>query len=156
MKKRFCIWLCSFGLVTAIFLAGRLAHSTLGEPAGSVVSDRKAFSAVQRATITRNGYTVMEFESDANVVREYISPAGVVFAVAWNGLSHPDLTSLLGSYVAEYKQALQQTPRRRDQHHFQEKTNNVIVEKWGHMRNLQGRAYISALIPVGVSIDEIK
>jgi hypothetical protein len=156
MKRRLYIWLCSFGLVVAIFLAGRLAHSTLGEPANSVVSDRKAFSAVQRATTTRNGYTVQEFESDANIVREYISPAGVVFAVAWNGLSHPDLTSLLGSYVGEYKQALRQTPRRRGQRHLQVKTNSVIVEKWGHMRKLQGRAYIPALIPSGVSINEIK
>jgi hypothetical protein len=107
MKRRHYIWLCSFGLGAAILLAGRQAHSTLGEPANSVASDRKAFSAVQRATATRKGYTVQEFESDANVVREYITRSGIVFAVAWNGLSHPDLTSLLGSYVGEYKQALQ-------------------------------------------------
>jgi len=36
------------------------------------------------------------------------------------------------------------------------RTDRVVVEKWGNMRNLQGRAYAPALIPPGVSIDEIK
>jgi hypothetical protein len=36
------------------------------------------------------------------------------------------------------------------------KANNVVVEKWGHMRNLQGRAYAPALMPQGVSVDEIR
>ncbi len=35
-------------------------------------------------------------------------------------------------------------------------TDNIVVEKWGHMRNLQGRAYVPGLVPAGVSIDEIK
>jgi hypothetical protein len=40
--------------------------------------------------------------------------------------------------------------------HVTVKTDGVVVEKWGHMRNLQGRAYAPALIPQGVSVDEIK
>ena len=130
--------------------------ATLGESAKSVSSDRKILSAVQHAATTRNGYTVQEFTSEANAVREYVSPSGVVFAVAWNGLSQPDLTSLLGTYVDEYQQALRQTPIQKGKRHSQVKAKRVIVEKWGHMRNLQGRAYISALIPSGVNINEIK
>ncbi len=156
MKRRIYACFICLGLGVAIFLTVRLAMATLGESANSVMSDRKAFSAVQRASITRKGYTIQEFESEANFVREYISPSGVVFAVAWNGLSHPDLTSLLGSYVGEYQQALRQTPLERGKRHFQIKANSVIVEKWGHMRSVHGRAYIPALIPSGVSIDEIK
>ena len=34
--------------------------------------------------------------------------------------------------------------------------DRVVVEKWGHMRNLQGRAYAPALLPPGVSSDEIR
>ena len=31
----------------------------------------------------------------------------------------------------------------------------VVVERWGHMRSLHGRAYDPALFPAGVKIDEI-
>jgi hypothetical protein len=156
MKRR--LFLCSVFLWLGmyIFLTGRLAIAALGECADSVISDRKAFSAVQRAPITRKGYTIQEFQSGANVVREYISPSGVVFAVAWSGLSHPDLTTLLGSYLEEYQEALRQTPRERGKRQFKVKANGVIVEKWGHMRSVHGRAYIPALIPPGVSLDEIR
>ena len=132
------------------------AQATLGETADSVKSDRKALSAVPHATQVRNGYTIQELKTEANVMREYILPSGVVFAIAWNGRSHPDLSSQLGTYAGEYQKALQQTPGQRGKRHLQVKTSKVIVEKWGHMRNLQGRAYAPALIPQGVSVDEIK
>jgi hypothetical protein len=113
-------------------------------------------SAVHHATTAGNGFTVQEIVSDACAVREYISSAGVVFGIAWNGLSHPDLTLLLGSYTDEYKQTLQQTRRLPGRRAFQVKTNRLVVEKWGHMRNLQGRAYVPSLIPPGVSVHEIR
>jgi hypothetical protein len=90
------------------------------------------------------------------VVREYVSTSGVVFGIAWNGLIHPNLTQLLGSYAGEYQEALLQTPRIKGSRHLQVKTSGVVVEKWGHMRNLQGRAYVPSLIPPGVRVDEIK
>jgi hypothetical protein len=156
MKKRIrALYLALFFAVITLATAGRV-QAALGESMNSVESDRKAFSAVHHATQARNGYTVQELKSDANVVREYISPSGIVFAIAWNGLSHPDLTTVLGTYVGEYQQALLHTPGRKGTRHLQVKTGRIIVEKWGHMRNMQGRAYIPALIPSGVSIDEIK
>jgi len=89
-------------------------------------------------------------------VREYISASGVVFGVAWNGLIHPDLTQLLGSYAGEYQEVLQQTKRKAGRRSIRVTTGHIVVEKWGHIRNLQGRAYIPALIPQGVTVDEIK
>jgi hypothetical protein len=130
--------------------------AALGEPAESVAADRAALSAVRHAATSRNGYTVQELTTDANSVREYVSSSGIVFAIAWNGLSQPDLAALLGSYAGEYRQALQQAPRVRGRRSLRVKTDGVVVEKWGHMRNLQGRAYAPALIPSGVSVDEIK
>jgi hypothetical protein len=103
-----------------------------------------------------NGYTVQELQSDSVTVREYVAPTGIVFAIAWNGLIHPDLTSLLGSYVGEYRTALQHVLRQHGSRHRKVETAQIVVEKWGQMRNLQGRAYVPALIPSGVSIDEIK
>jgi hypothetical protein len=111
---------------------------------------------VQNDKDTHTGYTVQETETDATVVREYVAPSGLVFGIAWNGLTHPDLTKLLGSYAAPYKKALRQTPRKPGLRRHQVKSDQVVVEKWGHMRNLQGRAYAPALIPPGVSVDEIR
>ena len=156
MTRRLYLLILFLCLSTGVLVPARQALATLGEPAASVESDRKALSAGERATTPRAGYTVQEVVSDANAVREYISSAGIVFAIAWNGLTHPDLAPLLGAYAGEYRQALRQTPRKPGRRSLQVKGNRVVVEKWGHMRNLQGRAYAPALIPSGVSADEIK
>jgi hypothetical protein len=155
-RKFFTLFLC-LGLSVALLAIPQQTQATLGESADSVAADQNALAAVKHATTVRNGYSVHEFALDGTVVREYVSPSGIVFGVAWNGLTHPDLTSLLGSYADEYAAALQQTPRQPGlRRHELLKTDRVVVEKWGHMRNLQGRAYAPALIPPGVSADEIK
>lgn len=157
MKRKLCTLLYCIGLSMAAVAMAEQAQAALGESADSVASDRKALSAVQRATTVRNGYTVQEFALDGTFVREYVSPSGIVFGIAWNGLTYPDLTPLLGSYATEYQAALRQTPRRPGLRRYQMvKTDRIVVQKWGHMRNRQGRAYVPALVPPGVSIDEIK
>ena len=156
MKRGYGVLLVGVWLMAGVSAVSPEARATLGEPAESISVDSRALSAARQGVTTRNRYTVEEVVSDANVVREYLTPSGIVFAIAWNGLSHPDLTPLLGSYVAEYRQALRKTPRTPGRRHFRVRADRVVVEKWGHMRNLQGRAYDPALIPPGVSIDEIK
>ena len=143
-------------LALIIFAATQQAQATLGESVDSVASDQKAISATQRSMKTSTGYTVHEVRTKTMTVREYVSPSGVVFGIAWNGLTHPDLTPLLGSYNSAYQKAMTNTKRQPGRRHVQVKTDGVVVEKWGHMRNLQGRAYAPALIPQGVSVDEIK
>ena len=157
MRRKLYTLFLFLGLSMGVLAIAQQVGATLGESVDSVESDRKALSGVKRATTVRNGYTVQEFALDGTFVREYLSSSGIVFGIAWNGLTYPDLTPLLGSYAGEYQTALRQTPRkpglRRDQ---VVKTDRVVVERWGHMRNLQGRAYAPALIPPGVSLDEIK
>ena len=145
-----------FALLAAILATARPALAVLGESADSVSSDRKALAAERGATMVQNGYTVQEIASDAITIREYISSDNIVFGVAWNGVGAPDIAGLLGSYAGEYQAALKQTPRSPGRRFRQIKTNRVVVETWGHMRNIQGRAYAPALIPQGVTPDEIK
>ena len=156
IKRRLFFLFLGLGLSMAVFALPRQTHATLGEPADSIESDRNALSALRRIAIVRKDYTVQEVRADSTVVREYVSSSGVVFGIAWNGLVHPDLTQLLGSYAVEYQEALKQTPRKPGRRRLQVKTDRVVVEKWGHMRNLQGRAYAPALVPSGVSVNEIK
>lgn len=156
MKIRLYLLFICLGFSVSFFMTAQQALATLGASVDSVESDRKALSASRRAMAVRDGYTVYEIDSDSTVVREYVSSSGVVFGIAWNGLIHPDLDQLLGSYVGEYQKALQQTPRNQGRRNIRLKTDRIVVEKWGHMRNLQGRAYDPALIPSGVNVDEIK
>jgi len=101
-------------------------------------------------------FSVQEMESDANTVKEYINNDGVIFAITWQGLDHPDLSVLLGSYYSGYQNSAKEQPRARGQRHHNVRKENLVVQKWGHMRALQGRAYDPSLLPSGVSLDEIK
>lgn len=132
------------------------ARATLGEKVDTVGADRTALKAVQRASSSYEGYTVEEVASEAAAVREYVSSSGIVFGIAWNGHAYPDLTQLLGSYWTEYSAAMQRAGRKPGRRRLQLATENIVVEKWGHMRNLRGRAYVPALIPTGVDANAIK
>jgi Protein of unknown function (DUF2844) len=156
MKRKLCILFLCLGISVGIFMAAHPAPAALGESAESITSDGKSLSAERGAITVRDGYTIQTIKSHAVTVREYLSPAGVIFGIAWNGMSHPDLKPLLGSYAGEYEDALRQTPHKPGRRHLQVKSNHMVVEKWGHMRNLQGRAYVPSLIPQGVNINEIK
>ena len=142
-------------LMIGVSSFSRQAQATLGEGLDSISKDRKSLSAAKRSTTSRTNYTVQEVASDAMVVREYLTLSGVVFAIAWNGLVHPDLTTLLGSYTSNYRDAKRQLPRKHGQRRLKVKASRVVVETWGHMRNLHGRAYLPGLLPEGVSVDEI-
>jgi hypothetical protein len=109
MKRRLYALFLGLGFLAATFVTAPSVQATLGESADSVDSDRKALSAVRCVTTIRNGYTVQVIKSDSAVVREYVSSSGVVFGIAWNGMVHPDLRQLLGSYAGEYQEAIQKT-----------------------------------------------
>lgn len=150
-------------LATALFGVGLLlipvftpqAFAALGEKAESIAKDRKALSAMAKNTSSFDKYTVEEMASDGTTVREFLTPSGVVFAIAWKGIVTPDLTVLLGSYTNDYKEAKKKQARKHGEKRSKVKTDRVIVETWGHMRNLQGRAYDPSLVPKGVNPDEL-
>jgi hypothetical protein len=49
------------------------------------------------------GYTLHEItREDGTVVKEFVSPAGIVFAVSWQGPSLPNLVQLLGNYFPQF------------------------------------------------------
>ncbi|MGA2518343.1 MAG: DUF2844 domain-containing protein [Thermodesulfobacteriota bacterium] len=160
MKKKILVLIFFFELFMLASLGVRGAWAALGESVESIESDGKMLSAVKVTSkpmsTARANYTIYQLEYDGTTVREYASPSGIVFGIAWNGLVNPDLTALLGTYASEYHEALKQTPRKYGERHLEVKAPHVIVQKWGHMRNLQGRAYAPDLIPAGVNVDEIK
>jgi hypothetical protein len=141
------------GLLCLAFAAP--ARASLGGAVASVESDRRALAAVRLPTRAQAGYQIHEVEANGTRVRQYVSPAGVVFGVAWDGLVRPDLDLLLGSYAAAWRQADRDSPRSRGRRFRAVATPRLVVETWGHMRAAQGRAFDPALLPPGVSADEI-
>jgi len=158
MNLRPTFILC-LGLLIVSLANTRLAIATLGEKADSVAKDRKAFAARQSSTTTKTSYTMQEITSQDLTLREYLTPSGIVFALAWTGLTTPDLSSLLGAYNESYKKAKkakESQPRVHGRRSSRVVGDEVVVETWGHMRSMKGRAYVPSLVPTGVNIDEIR
>jgi hypothetical protein len=144
-------------LLAAALGSAAPARASLGETVASVEADRKALSAVRGAVTSGPGYEVHEVQAGGTLVREYVSPAGVVFAVAWSGMAHPDLGPLLGTYAAGFRDAEKQAPRRPGNRRQQEiGTDRLVVQRWSHMRDHRGRAWDPSLVPAGVSLDAIR
>ena len=129
--------------------------ATLGEIESSIDADTVSLKGT-RVLQPFSGYTVHNIVAgNGNQIKEYITPQGRVFALTWNGISHPDLSSLLGSYFKEYESKRTQTglPHGRKLRAIQ--TARVVVMKSGHMRNVRGGAFVPDLVPPGVKPEEL-
>jgi hypothetical protein len=141
-------------LVVALLLHAAPVRATLGEQEPSVEADRGAMGMSGGPVAARGGQRVHELTSSTVSVREFVTPSGIVFAIAWSGLTRPDLAQLLGSYYGEYRRAATREPGGRRPRHVE--TAQVVVETWGHARALRGRAWLPALTPAGVNLDDVQ
>ena len=135
-------------IVIAVFPG--LAFAGLGDNVNSIPTDQARMKASARITQS-TAYSVTELTSpNGTVVREYVSPAGKVFAVAWQGQALPDLRQVLGSYFDQYVQLMH---NRRARGPAVIRTPNLVVQVGGHQRALSGRAYDPRLVPSGVKAE---
>lgn len=144
------------GAALVLALAAPPARAALGEREDSVGRDGRALAAVELGMQERGAYRVHELVNGATTVREYVSGDGIVFAVAWSGLANPDLRPLLGTYHAEYRAAAREARKIEGRRARRVEGERVVVERWGHPRDLHGRAYVPSLLPPGVAIDELR
>lgn len=102
-------------------------------------------------------YTLHEVQlENGTSVREYATPAGLVFAVAWHGPVLPDLSALLGDYFSMFKAETDQARmlgKRGSPVNIER--DKLVVRSNGRMRNFFGSAYAPALIPAGVNINDV-
>lgn len=148
MFIRFRFAVALLALCTPIF-----AHAALGDHISSVDADRIRLKASARMT-QRSSYTLHELQSDNGViVREFVSPSGTVFGVAWQGPALPDLQLVLGTHFGDYVQALRQKRARGPR---AARYGNLIVQVSGHQRAISGRAYLADAVPSGVQAEEVQ
>jgi len=131
------------------------AFATLGEDVSSVQSDQTRMKAAVRF-LPGQAYSIHEMSAPGGtVVREFVSTAGTVFGVTWQGSFAPDLRQLLGAHFEEYVQAAQ-VPTNRRGRGLHIETDDLVFESGGHMRFISGRAYLRSKMPQGVRADEIR
>lgn len=102
-------------------------------------------------------YTLHEVQLESGTtVREYATPAGLVFAISWRGPVLPDLSVLLGDYFNTFKVETEQsrTMGRRGSPVNIER-DGLVVSSNGRMRNFFGHAYAPDLIPAGFNIKDV-
>lgn len=83
-----------------------------------------------------------------------MSNEGAVFAVAWNGPVMPDLRQILGKYFETYAQTAK--IKHTGHCHLTIQQTGLVVHSGGYIRAFTGYAYVSTLLPPGVSIDDIQ
>lgn len=108
-------------------------------------------------TVRTSLYTLHEVQlENGTTIREYATPAGLVFAISWRGPVLPDLSTLLGDYFNTFKAETEQarmTGRRGSPVNMER--DGLIVRSNGRMRNFFGHAYAPGLIPAGVNIKDV-
>ncbi len=135
------------------------ARAALGDNAASVLTDQARMKGTLRS-VDAHTYVMHEITASTGaVVREYVSPAGAVFGVAWEGQFPPDLQNLLGPYYQQAQQAQkaaasEQQPRARRAPVVIE-TPGLVMYESGHMRSFHGQAYVPQLVPQGVQASDI-
>jgi hypothetical protein len=134
------------------------ASASLGGDITTVQADQVHMKGTLRKTIT-NAYTVQEIKTPTGtVVREYLSPAGKIFAVVWQGPFLPDLRQLFGSYFGQLSQSVQnhKSKTSRIRRPLLIREPGLVVQTGGRMRAHFGKAYIPELVPQGIRIEEIQ
>jgi len=148
------------GVFLSSLLAPICASAALGGDVVSVKADQQEMRAT-RAVQANEKYSVHEITAPyGTVVREYVSPDGKVFGVAWRGPFLPDLQQLLGSYYAQFVQGAQDAkaaePGRSRNLPLKVDRSELVLHSGGHTRAYAGHAYVPGMIPSGVDAQEIR
>lgn len=142
-------------LVFAVLALTSHAWAALGGNPASVKADSLHMKGVLHSNSTAR-YTIQEIRTaDGQTIREFISPGGSVFAVAWNGPTTPDLQQLLGSYFEQFRQASEGRPPQPGGP-LSIETPTLVVQQSGHLRAFRGRAYLPQALPSGVQSSEVQ
>jgi Protein of unknown function (DUF2844) len=133
----------------------RVAVAALGADVESIELDRVHMKSAAVTASQSSQFTVHEMlTARGTTVRQYASPAGIVFAVGWKGPFLPDLRQLLGTYFDTYVSA----PRTKRFGHSRAAVEraDLVVHSSGHARAYTGFAYVPTLVPPGVAADQLE
>jgi hypothetical protein len=144
----------NFAILLILMLGSIPAWAALGNNIASVDADAQAFRG-EHVMVAKTGYNLHQITmADGSVVKEFVSPAGTVFAVAWRGHFIPNLQQLLGAYVTNLQQG-QRTrviPRRG----ITIQGNDFVFTSFGLNRSFRGRAWVPSLVPANLTMEVVQ
>jgi len=143
------------GVLFMLMLGAPTLIGALGEPESSVSADRQFLRGQVREEV-HPGFRLHQItNANGAVIREYVSPAGKVFGVSWQGPYVPNMRRLLGSYFTYLQQYAQaQTGRHGGPLIIQK--DNFVFTSGGHMRSYRGRAYVPSLLPTNLTPEVVQ
>lgn len=127
------------------------AHAALGGMLDSVHQDQQASAASSLQTALHGATLYTQHQANGVTVRQYVSAAGAVFGVGWNGPVLPDFRRLLGAHFAAYAQAQLQPSR-----HISIHSAALVLDAGGMMRSYSGHAFVPGLLPATLSGADIR
>lgn len=143
-------------LLMLLFLGNTAASAGLGQPEASVSTDAQQMKSEDHIR-SLQGYEVHQLTSaNGPTVREFVSPQGMVFGIAWQGRSVPNMNQLLGAYVTNLQTATPAQTKIRPLRGLTVKTSNFVYSNFCRLRICTGSAYILSLVPNNVSAEVVR
>jgi hypothetical protein len=143
-----------WGVLLVLILGVVPGWAALGEMESSVSADQQFLRGQVREEV-HEGYKLHLITDASGVVREYVSPAGKVFGISWQGPFVPNMQQLLGTYFTYLQQYAQaQTGRHGGPLVIQR--DDFVFTSGGHMRSSYGRAYVPSLLPTNLSPEVVQ
>lgn len=145
-------------LAAAAALSTPAARAVLGEDLASVQADALRLGAVRRASTGPLVQVQTLTLADGGTVRQFATPQGRVFAVAWNTRAKPRLDTLLGTHFGAYAEAGRraQTQRAGLAHALRVTQGDLVVESSAHLNAHRGLAYLKSQWPAGLPADALR
>ncbi|WP_343548693.1 DUF2844 domain-containing protein [Ralstonia sp.] len=142
----------------ALIAVPAVSWATLGgDPTPYSDSDRPGLGKTIHREKAKSLYTVHTDVTLQGVeIHQYVGPDGRVFAITWKGPTNPDLRALFGPEAFDKATHRQATSPRTGLHATMQRFDDLIVQAHAFAHQHQGRAWIPALIPVGVSPEEVQ
>jgi len=123
------------------------ADAALGQHAERIAADTTRLAAIAHASSVQAAYTLHTITlPSSTVVREYVGADGIVFGVAWDGPTLPDLKTVLGGAFERFANA---SPTR-GAGPLAVSAADLVVYSSGHLRAFAGHAYLPQALPAGV------
>ncbi|WP_158300633.1 DUF2844 domain-containing protein [Chromobacterium sp. ATCC 53434] len=136
-----------------LLLVPGLAGATLGQRLDAASTAAAAGQSMMAAPVSTDFRVQQSVDAGGRLIRQYADGNGTVFAVAWSGKSLPDLQQLLGTYFPAYRQA--QQANRAGLNVMRGQVGSFVVHSLGRMGAFSGAAYDTALMPAGVTPDQL-
>jgi hypothetical protein len=138
-------------LVLALLGGTKPAEATLGGDGASVIANEQNLAAEKRVEKSSSGERHDLTLPSGIVIRELVSPSGVVYAIAWRGPRMPNLRELLGVYFAQ----LSSHASRGNRNRLIVSGEDFEIRVQGHPHSFAGRAWVPSQVPTGVDLDRV-